>query len=521
MLFYDFCLEGDLKMKKPLFTCLLALVMVLGMLSATAMAAAGTGSSSNYPYLVGNDTELIDAIQYLAEESNGGYIKLTGDIESHDADNTIKINSGNVFTLDLDGNSLAGVSDQTGSNRNMFDVRGTLTVSNGTITLEHTGNNMGWGSSTNVFHVEGGGNLTITSATIENLGGSDMAFAVHLNNWGEVTLNVQENSTLTSTYIPVRVFNSGPHMNNVTIEDSTLESTDGNRALWVHNFTDADNGGKGTLESTLNFDIFNNNNTFTVANSDANRLIEYGYTNPINFDEDGNYVVRNEYALRYALSKGGKITLATDLSLSSVLTIDKNTVLDGNGKTLTSTAGRAINVETAGTVSIENLTINAAERAINIINQPATVTIDNVTATANNNAVMIATSAGAANVTITDSNFTGLAVVNVAGAGAQVEINDTTITNVDASGEETYGAITVWSSAATAKVTVTGGEIIVAGDSRKAYVFPADATVTGVDEICYIIATIGDAGFDTLADAIESVKLVKKEVEAAGGAVKK
>jgi ABC-type multidrug transport system fused ATPase/permease subunit len=74
---------------------------------------------------------------------------------------------------------------------------------------------------------------------------------------------------------------------------------------------------------------------------------------------------------------------------------------------------------------------------------------------------MIATSAGAVKLTINNSNLTGLAVVNVAGAGAQVEINNTKITNVDASTAEQYGAITVWSSAAGAKVVVNGGKITV------------------------------------------------------------
>ena len=207
-----------------------------------------------------------------------------------------------------------------------------------------------------------------------------------------------------------------------------------------------------------------------------------------------------------AAQAGETVKLLADVTAKDIIVIDKAITLDGNGKKLTSTAGRAINIDTTGKVVINDLTINAGERAINIINKASTVELNNVTATAKNNAVMIATSAGAAKLTINDSDLTGLAVVNVAGAGAEVAINNTNITNVDASSAEQYGAITVWSSADAAKVTVTGGSITVADDSREAYVFPGDATIEGVEDVGYIVATVGDAGFETLQAAINHAK---------------
>ena len=197
------------------------------------------------------------------------------------------------------------------------------------------------------------------------------------------------------------------------------------------------------------------------------------------------------------------VTLLRDAAASEIITINKPITLDGNNCKLTSTASRAINIETEGEVVINNLTVNAGERAFNIINKPATVVLNGVTAVANNNAVMIATSAGAAKVTIDGCDFTGLAVVNVAGAKSNVAIKNSTITNVDANPEENYGAITVWSSAEEAVVDVENTTITVADDSKKAYIFSANATVTGVDEIGRIVATVGDAGYDTLEEAIE------------------
>lgn len=202
----------------------------------------------------------------------------------------ITVNKGETVELDLDGKTVAGVSSTTGKNYNMIDVNGgTLTVKNGTLTAEFKGTNMGWGASTNVFNVTAGGVLNLDNVTVKNLGGSDMAFVAHLNNWGEVTLNVN-NSTLESTYIAVRVFNSGNDMNNVTIKNSTLK---GKYCFWVHNYTLADFGTQEKVDAhkaLLNFDIFNGTNTFEYNNS-KNAPVLYGFTDEIYLDENGNEIV--------------------------------------------------------------------------------------------------------------------------------------------------------------------------------------------------------------------------------------
>ena len=200
--------------------------------------------------------------------------------------------------LDLGGHTVMGYSVGTGANQNMIDVRGKLTIKNGTIITKHDTDNMAWNNSTNVFNVTAGGVLNIVDATVKNLGGSDMAFVAHLNNWGEVTLNV-EGSTLESPYIPVRVFNSGNDMNNVTIKNSTLKS-ESRRVLWVHNYTLADFGNDATKtaahQALLNFDIFNGTNTFESTN--PARVFEYGFTDAINFDAEGNRTVYDLESLK-------------------------------------------------------------------------------------------------------------------------------------------------------------------------------------------------------------------------------
>jgi hypothetical protein len=163
----------------------------------------------------------------------------------------------------------------------MFDVRGVLTVKNGTMEYEHRGENMGWNNSINLFNITSGGVLNIEGVSATNRGGSDMAFVAHLNNWGEATLNVKD-SQLSSTYIAVRVFNSGYDMNNVTIYDSVLN---GRYCFWVHNYTLA--GDAVGTDATLNIDIFNQTNTFEYT---GKAPVLYGFADPIYYDENGNVV---------------------------------------------------------------------------------------------------------------------------------------------------------------------------------------------------------------------------------------
>ena len=235
-----------------------------------------------------------DALKEAIESDEVATVILSGDIDLNDllagtfsraesADPSLKIVAGKELTIDLNGKKLSATSTQTGKNYDMIDVRGTLTIKNGTIEYEHLGENMGWGASTNIFNVTAGGVLNLNGVTAKNLGGSDMGFVAHLNNWGKVTLNA-ENCTLESNYVPVRVFNSGPDMNNVTIKNSTLKGV--SAAFWVHNYTVEDHGTAAKAEAQkklLNLNIYNQGNTFSP---DVNG-IRYGFTNSIRTDAYG------------------------------------------------------------------------------------------------------------------------------------------------------------------------------------------------------------------------------------------
>ena len=199
------------------------------------------------------------------------------------ADPTLTINNGKSLTIDLNGHKLSATSSLSTSNRELFLVKGNLTIKNGTIEYQHVGENMGWNAMTTIFDVTAGGALNLEGVTAKNLGGSDMGFVAHLNNWGEVTLNV-DNCTLQSNYVAVRVFNSGNDKNNVDIKNSILKG--GSTALWVHNYTAEDFGSESKAaaqQALLNLNYLDQGNTFRPhANS-----VRYGFTNSIRFNLEG------------------------------------------------------------------------------------------------------------------------------------------------------------------------------------------------------------------------------------------
>ncbi|MBR5611202.1 MAG: hypothetical protein IKW65_06785 [Bacteroidales bacterium] len=274
---------------------------------------------------------LVDAIAKALED--GASVRVVKDILDIDADNTIVIPSGKTLVIDLNGNTVAGVSDQTGSNRNMFDVRGSLTIKNGTVTYKHQGENMGWNSSTNVFNVTAGGVLNINDAAVKNLGGSDMGFCVHLNNWGEVTLNAQ-NVEFESNYVGIRVFNSGYDMNNVTLNNCSILS--GSPCFWIHNYTSADFGNDeskvAAASARLNFSF---SNTTVERVNDSKSCVRFGFTDAIYYSDLNmtEVVAGTQSALVWALQNGKNVLLNNDITIENSLAIPvgKTVKLDLNG----------------------------------------------------------------------------------------------------------------------------------------------------------------------------------------------
>lgn len=209
------------------------------------------------------------------------------------------------------------------------------------------------------------------------------------------------------------------------------------------------------------------------------------------------------------------VVLAEDVKLNIILEITgSNVVLDGNGKTLNSTAPRAINVSGANGVTITNLTIEASgERAINIIQGATNVTIDNVTATCANYAVNVASSAKNAVVNIENSNLTGLNVVNVGGSNATITIENTTINCVDKNNKEHYGALSLNKDAEGSQIIATDVKVNISDDSVIAVNAAKDAEIIvngSTDGVilpkAYIDYGVNQYLFNTIDEAIKYAK---------------
>ena len=369
----------------------------------------GSGAPQFEPYFVEvngvNYDNFADAVA-IAMESNKP-VKFFQHV-AIDADTTIAVPAGKTLTLNLNGYTLTGVTDQTGANRDMFDVRGTMIVDgapltraaaegNGCINIKHIGNDMGWGCSTNVFNVTAGGVLTLENVNAKNLGGSAMAFVAHLNNWGECTLNVN-NSTLESTYIAVRVFNSGPDMNNVTIANTELK---GKYCFWVHNYQAA--GDDAGTDDTLNLNIYNpdQNNTFTYT---SKAPVLFGFNNPIYFDAEGIQLTVDVAGLQAALYAAPEnattvITLGANIEadVTDIQKPGRKVVIDGRGYKYNGTIKVHGNSEhyTDAALTIKNLNFETSTAEINCIEAlengserySCNITVENCTFTATGEAV--------------------------------------------------------------------------------------------------------------------------------------
>ena len=316
-------------------------------------------------------------------------------LHNHDCNVGATVPAGKTLTIDLNKKTVSGKTFGNTNPQDLFLVKGNLSVKNGTITTEHVGDNLGWSAMTTIFDITGGGVVNLNGVTAKNLGGTDMGFVAHLNNWGEVTLNV-EGSTLESNYVAVRVFNSGYDMNNVTINNSTLKG--GNYAFWVHNYTVADFGTVEKAEAQkalLNFDIFNGTNTFEGKNDTP---IRYGMNNAI-YTAPGDVIVTTTEELIAALKDANvkAIVLGQDITVTEKwdnrytgAKTTKAITINGNGNTLkfACEVSDGFNYQAAfrfeAPAVVKNLTIDMSEVPgtgswLRAISTKGDITVDNCT----------------------------------------------------------------------------------------------------------------------------------------------
>ena len=187
-------------------------------------------------YFVTDAAALADA---FANAENGDVIALMADM---DLTEKITVAKGKAVTLNLNGNDVslvAPVADVNGDgtitsadNQMIFQVKGNLeVVGEGTVTMTHTGDDMGWNALSAAFSVEGGTLTLGEGVVVAHKGGTAMAYAVDVNTTlGNSTLNV-DGALLSSTYTGVRFFNFNAN-NTATINLNSGVVDGAKRDIW-------------------------------------------------------------------------------------------------------------------------------------------------------------------------------------------------------------------------------------------------------------------------------------------------
>ena len=167
----------------------------------------------------------------------------------------------NSFVLNLNGKTIEGTDTGTASYGLITIKKGAdLTIEgNGTISLTAT-QNRGWNAYSSVISNQQG-KLTVNGGTIEHFGGTDMAYAIDnlTNGKGTYAETIINGGTIKSTYRAIRQFlNATDAQNILTVNGGTIESTRGNKSIWMQGANK--NANSGTLKvygkATINSDIY-------------------------------------------------------------------------------------------------------------------------------------------------------------------------------------------------------------------------------------------------------------------------
>ena len=324
---------------------------------------AAIGDNDRYPTLA----------EAFANAEADATITLLKDV-TVDADTTINV--AKSMTLDLNGKTLAGVSDETGKNASIIVVGkgGDLTVKNGTVTMKHKGDNMGWNNSTNALEAVSGGMLTLENVHVKNEGGSDMAYGVNIANNGGATLKTVNSTIESANYVALRVFNNADGDINIDLKGTELKGE--GSPFFVHFWSAADLGDKqAARQAFLNVNF---NDTKVSRYSGSKSLFRFGFTDAIYYSDStlNEVVAGNADALVWALENGKDVLFNNDIKIEPAkmsnaygktgINVKNGQTIDGNGYTLdVKGAGGTWDsgINTTGGV-IKNITVTGSFRGI-------------------------------------------------------------------------------------------------------------------------------------------------------------
>ncbi len=266
--------------------------------------------------------------------------------------------------------------------------------------------------------------------------------------------------------------------------------------------------------------------TAMVTGVAANALPEDEMPTYVAITSDGSVYASLQSAVN-ATQAGDTITLLDNVTTAEAVVIDKTIVLDGAGYTLTSTAGRAIDVNCEGDVEIKNLTVvsGADCSAINVLEKPAGLTLTGVTVS--DAGVSLDIAASGAMVTVNESTLTAATVINISEGCTDVTLNvNGGALNAAASSDAVVLAICPSATGATVALdtalTTDGDffgiyvmidEISVALRAEYADALLAEGFTTDASEIEGLVelkskafAMIGDTPYNSFAEALAAAQ---------------
>jgi len=445
--------------------------------------------------------EADNTVTLMADATIDSPIKVTGNVTIDGAGKTLTY-TGQDRAIDVPKEAVGAnvtISNLTVDCTASYCQRGINYNTNGTLTLDNVtvkGDNV-----TYALNMPG----SSADATVK-VTNSDLTGCIALNIWGaNAEINVTD-TVLTSVdkathegYAAVSLNNDG-----TTIADGTVVTITGGK------ITALDENGKksSAVRNSTSSGVVNVSDTTEVNGNVVTTVAIVSYNG---YSEFYSFSTLQDAVTKATNDPTATVKLLKNVTISEPISVIGNVTIDGNGKTLTSSATRAINVNGADGVTIKNLTLNCSgERAINLIQNATNVTLENVTATAANYTVNVASSAPNAVVTISGSDLTGLNVVNVAATGANVTVDGTKLTCNDQNDTENYAALMLGPTASGSKIIATNVSFDIKGDSNMA----CNNTATGVITIDGSDANVVNPAasisygnnaysFWTLADAIE------------------
>lgn len=125
--------------------------------------------------------------------------------------------------------------------------------------------NRGWNAYSSVISNQQG-KLTVNGGTIEHHGGTDMAYGIDnlTNGKGTYAETIINGGTIKSTYRAIRQFLNGVEAQNIlTVNGGTIESTGGNKSIWMQDASAKANSGTLNVygDASINSAIYIEGNT--------------------------------------------------------------------------------------------------------------------------------------------------------------------------------------------------------------------------------------------------------------------